>query len=162
LFELVRSLDLDETNTRICLAFLDASDNEGLPGWQSVEGSRYLAENLDSDIDRCASPRAVLTLDMVGSAAEYAVEQRSTTEIVQILRQFAVDSEVDSLFVNQVGPIYNAEHIPFLERDIPAAHISDALYPFRHSTEDTLDKLDAAYFERIGRTLELWLEAGAP
>ena len=50
------------------------------------------------------------------------------------------------------------DHIPFLERLIPAVDIIDFDYPYWHTVEDTADKVSPESLERVGRTLEVWLE----
>jgi len=52
------------------------------------------------------------------------------------------------------------DHIPFRDLGIPSVDIIDFDYPYWHTTEDTLDKISAASLERIGRTIEVWLEKG--
>jgi hypothetical protein len=51
------------------------------------------------------------------------------------------------------------DHIPFKNRGIPAVDIIDFDYPHWHTTADTADKVSAASLERVGRTLEAYLEA---
>jgi hypothetical protein len=50
------------------------------------------------------------------------------------------------------------DHTPFLERSIPAIDIIDFDYPAWHTLADTTDKVAPASLERVGRTLEVWLE----
>ena len=45
---------------------------------------------------------------------------------------------------------------------IPTVALVDYDYPQRATTEDTIDKLSADSFTRIGETLTVWLEAQAP
>jgi Zn-dependent M28 family amino/carboxypeptidase len=50
------------------------------------------------------------------------------------------------------------DHVPFRERGIPAIDIIDFDYPYWHTTQDTADKVSAESLERVGRTLEAFLE----
>jgi Zn-dependent M28 family amino/carboxypeptidase len=50
------------------------------------------------------------------------------------------------------------DHLPFLERGIPAIDMIDFDYPYWHTTADTADKVVPQSLERVGRTLEVWLE----
>ena len=50
------------------------------------------------------------------------------------------------------------DHIPFVQLGIPAVDIIDFDYPYWHTVEDTADKVSPDSLERVGRTLEEWLE----
>jgi hypothetical protein len=51
------------------------------------------------------------------------------------------------------------DHIPFAVRGIPAVDLIDFDYPYWHTTADTIDKISAESLERVGRTLETFLES---
>ena len=50
------------------------------------------------------------------------------------------------------------DHVPFLQRGIPAVDIIDFDYPYWHTVDDTLDKVSAEKLEEVGRVLQVWLE----
>ncbi len=50
------------------------------------------------------------------------------------------------------------DHLPFARRGIPTVDIIDFDYPYWHTVEDTADKASPESLERVGRTLETWLE----
>ena len=50
------------------------------------------------------------------------------------------------------------DHLPFRERGIPAIDIIDFDYPYWPTTADTADKVAPESLERVGRTVEAWLE----
>jgi glutaminyl-peptide cyclotransferase len=55
------------------------------------------------------------------------------------------------------------DHTPFARLGIPAVDIIDFDYPYWHTTNDTIDKVDAQSLARVGRTLEAFLEnSGEP
>ena len=45
---------------------------------------------------------------------------------------------------------------------VSTAIISDPTYPYAGTVEDLADKLSGDAFERIGRTLQEWIESGSP
>ena len=50
------------------------------------------------------------------------------------------------------------DHTPFAQAGIPAVDIIDFDYPYWHTVADTADKLSPASLERVGRTLETYLQ----
>jgi glutaminyl-peptide cyclotransferase len=50
------------------------------------------------------------------------------------------------------------DHIPFIQKGIPAIDIIDLDYAYWHTTADTADKVSPASLERVGRTLQVFLE----
>ena len=162
LLELARTLDVPATGHTVCLAFFDAEENGGIPGWEDALGSAHFIQQLDSDIGRCRSPRFAAYLDMVGG-----VDQRL----------YAINPSEDSLksgiwlVADDLG--YAAWHASdtvdagvnagtrFGDAGVPVLTITGNDYPHRFTMQDSVDKLDALSLERIGRTLKLWLEQGA-
>jgi len=53
------------------------------------------------------------------------------------------------------------DHIPFLQRGIPAVDIIDFDYPYWHTTQDTPDKVSTESLKAVGDTLQAWLEDAA-
>lgn len=158
LLELARTLKTDELTYRVCLAFFDASDNGGLSGWQSAEGSAYFVEHMANDTPQCSAPSAVIILDAMGSTATLTYEQSSTENLAQALRDTASDLGYENWLDSRPGPVAAADHIPFLREGFPAIFILDAKYAHRHRSTDTLDKVSAENLQRAGDTLKQWLE----
>ena len=50
------------------------------------------------------------------------------------------------------------DHLPFLEKGIPAVLLIDFDYPWWHTTSDTLDKVSADSLDAVGETLYHWLK----
>jgi hypothetical protein len=50
------------------------------------------------------------------------------------------------------------DHTPFLSRGLRAIDLIDFDYEYWHTHADTCDKIGAEPLERVGRTLEVWLE----
>ena len=74
------------------------------------------------------------------------------------LWQIAADLGYGDAFIPQVKYTIIDDHLPFARRGIPAVDIIDFDYPYWHTTEDTADKASADSLQRVGHTLEIWLE----
>lgn len=157
LLELARVLNVEATGHRIQLAFFDAEDNGRLDGWDWIAGSRYMADQLEEN------PSTMVLVDMIGDADQQIYwESNSDPALRERLWAIAAELGYDDHFVPQVKYTILDDHVPFLERGIPAVDIIDFDYPYWHTAEDTIDKISAASLERVGRTLQVWLERGAP
>lgn len=153
LLELARSLDLDRVPNEIWLAFFDAEDNGRLDGWDWIAGSTYMAANLAFE------PEAMVVVDMVGDADQQIYYDNNSDRELSA-RVWAVAARLGYGANFLPFPRYTMldDHIPFRDRGIPAIDIIDFDYPHWHTTEDTPDKVSAASLERVGRTLEAFLE----
>jgi hypothetical protein len=155
LLELARTLDLEETNHEVWLAFFDVEDNGhgGLPGWDYIAGSTYMANNLTMN------PEAVVVVDMVGQVEqEFYFEGNSNQGLRLILWRIAADLGYGEQFIQEQKYTMIDDHLPFARRGVSAVDIIDFDYAYWHTTEDTLDKVSPASLEQVGRTLEYWLE----
>lgn len=162
LLELTRVLDTEPLNFRICLAFFDAAENSGIDGWEGNEGSGYFVAHLETEIPDCGNPRAVVIIDAVGNTDQLQFELSSSTSLSDVLRQIAETLEYPELFAPDKEAVESADHLDFVRNGFPTVYIFDPTYRFRQTTEDTLDKLRSDRLDRIGDTLEAWLELGAP
>lgn len=161
LLELARTLDVAASGHTVCLVFFDAEDNGRIPQWDWILGSTYFVDNR-GDVPACATPRFAVIVDMIGDADQQVlVERNSTPAISAALWQQAADLGYADTIINRPGYAMLDDHTPFLRAGIPAADMIDFDYPHWHTTADTLDKVSAESLERIGRTVESWLEAGA-
>ncbi|NLF65362.1 MAG: M28 family peptidase [Chloroflexi bacterium] len=155
LLELARTVDLDDIPHEIWLAFFDMEDqgSGGMPGWDWIVGSTYMANNLD------VQPEAMVLVDMIGDADQQLYyEGFSDAALRAELWQVAANLGYDTVFVPEVRHSMLDDHRPFLSRGIPAVDIIDFDYPYWHTVEDTADKVAPESLERVGRTLESWLE----
>jgi Zn-dependent M28 family amino/carboxypeptidase len=153
LLELARSLDLERVPHEIWLAFFDAEDNGGLDGWDWIAGSRHMADNLT------VHPEAMILVDMIGDADQQIYYDRnSDPELSARVWGVAAELGYGSHFLPVAHYTMLDDHIPFRERGIPAIDIIDFDYPYWHTTADTADKVSAESLERVGRTLEAFLE----
>jgi len=153
LLELARALDPDRLKNEIWLAFFDAEDRGRLEEWPFSVGARHMAENLT------VNPQSVVVVDMVGDADQQLFfEQNSTEALRNEVWAVAAELGYEAYFIPQPKYTIIDDHLPFLERGIPAIDIIDFDYPYWHTVADTADKVSPASLERVGRTLEAWLE----
>lgn len=156
LLELARTLDLEVVPGQIWLSFFDMEDNGGgaIPGWDWIVGSTYMAENLE------VMPVAMVLVDMIGDADQQLYyEGNSDPALREILWTIAGELGYGDAFIPELRYTMIDDHIPFGERGIPAVDIIDFDYPYWHTVEDTSDKASAESLERVGRTIEVWLES---
>ncbi len=153
LLELARTLDLDNVPYEVWLAFFDAEDNGRLDGRDWIAGSRYMADNLT------VAPEAMILVDMIGDADQQLyLEGNSDPVLAAKLWTTAANLGYGQHFIPMLRHTMIDDHIPFKNLGIPAVDIIDFDYPYWHTTADTADKVSAASLERVGRTLEAYLE----
>jgi Zn-dependent M28 family amino/carboxypeptidase len=150
LLELARVLPQD-LKSRVWLLFIDAEDNGNIPGWDWILGTKAFAAQLTE------KPDAVVIVDMIGDEDlniyhERQSDARLTAEIWQTAARLKFPQFIDR-------PKYEIldDHVPFLERGIPAVDIIDFDYPYWHTTADTFDKVSAESLRAVGETLLVWL-----
>ena len=161
LLELARTLNVAASGHTICLVFFDAEDNGRIPAWDWILGSTYFVANR-SDVPACADPQFAVIVDMIGDADQQVyVERNGTSGLSQALWSQAASLGYGDTIINQPGYAMMDDHTPFLQAGIAAADMIDFDYPYWHTTGDTLDKVSGESLERIGRTVESWLEGGA-
>ena len=162
LLELARTLDVDSTDHTICLAFFDAEDNGRIPGWDWILGSRFFVDNLEA-LGECQSPKYTIIVDMIGDADQQLLwEPNSDRLLTEVIWAVAAELGYGEWFSLQPGTPLIDDHTPFIEAGYTAIDIIDFTYPYWHTVEDKIDKLGEESFERVGVTLEVWLENGAP
>lgn len=153
LLELARTLDADKLKNEVWLVFFDAEDRGRLAGWPFSVGARHMADNLT------VNPQSVIIVDMIGDADQNIFfEQNSTEALQEEIWTVAAELGYKDYFIPELRHTAIDDHIPFLERLVPAVDIIDFDYAYWHTVEDTADKVAPASLERVGRTLEVWLE----
>lgn len=153
LLELARALDTGRLKNEVWLAFVDAEDRGQLDGWPFSVGARYLAGHMP------VWPQSVVVVDMVGDARQNIYFERYSGPLpARNIWAVAAALGYGNYLLPVAGPAVIDDHIPFLERNIPAANIIDFDYPYWHTTADTADKVSPHSLARVGRTLEAWLE----
>lgn len=162
LLELARILDVDAGGPAICLVLFDAEENGGLEGWEPALGSAHFAQRLNEDIPRCASPRAIVYLDMVGSArGRLSVISPETPALEEALEQTA---ERIGYTGTLIGPRLRDEPDALTRLaaiGAPTLLLIEPDYEYRHTLNDTADKVVSSTLQRTGDILKAWLERGA-
>jgi glutaminyl-peptide cyclotransferase len=162
LLELARTLDVESSGHEICLVFFDAESNGGIPGWEWRMGSRHFVSRLDA-LPRCSQPQFAVMVDLVGTMDQQIYQDPlGNPSLVAAIWGVAAELGYSQWIIGEPGEAWLADVQPFSEAGIPAVNLADLNYPHHHTLSDTLDKVSADSLQRIGRTLEIWLEAGAP
>jgi Zn-dependent M28 family amino/carboxypeptidase len=172
LLELARSLDKLKLKNEVWLAFFDAEDNGNLSScdlpvvemqvrsdscdstnWNWSIGAEHVADNLPTN------PDAVVIVDMIGDANQNVYYEHNSDEgLQQIIWGIADELGYKQWIVPEYRWTMTDDHIPFTKRGIRAIDMIDFDYPPWHTVQDTADKVSPASLERIGRTLQVWLE----
>ncbi len=155
LLELAQTLELGAIDNEIWLVFFDVEDNgsDGIPGFDWIAGSTYLAQNLD------IMPEAMVLVDMIGDADQQLFyEGNSDPDLRALLWGIAADLGYAGFFIPELRHTMIDDHLPFARMGIPSVDIIDFDYPYWHTVDDTADKASPESLLRVGRTLEVWLE----
>jgi len=158
LLELAQVLEADRIPYQVWLAFFDAEDNGHLNGWEWAVGSSYMASRLDPS----GWPELVIVVDMIGDADQQIYyEYNSDPSLMQAIWEVAADLGYEETIIPEYRHSILDDHTAFARLGIAAVDMIDFDYPYWHTTADTLDKVSAASLERVGRTVEAFLESNA-
>lgn len=153
LLEMARVLESGRLKNEVWLAFFDAEDRGRLDGWPFSVGASHMAQNLTVE------PQSVVVVDMIGDADQNIfLEQNSTAALSNEIWDVAAELGYDAYIIPEPRHTIIDDHLPFIERGIPAVDMIDFDYPYWHTLADTADKVAPESLERVGRTLEVWLE----
>lgn len=156
LMELARVLDTDQIPFEIQLVFFDAEDRGQLDGWPFSVGAEEFATALET------YPICAIIVDMVGDEEPtFYYEANSHPQLRELIWNVAAELGYDHVFIPQPRWSIIDDHIPFVQRNIPAVDIIDFDYPYWHTTQDTPDHVKAESLGYVGRTLEVLLEEHA-
>jgi hypothetical protein len=169
LLELARTVDLGLAQHTLCLAFLDAESNGGLPGWEAGIGSQLLVDSLPESVPRCASPRYVVGLARVGAAeAQFFQNEAADPALNAALWRSAAQLKLEAIFPAQSRNLPFSPTAPFVAAGLPTADLVGAGDlgeggdpPLTLSAETlSAETLSAETLSAVGRVLESWLESG--
>jgi glutaminyl-peptide cyclotransferase len=157
LLELARLLCARKNAETIWLAFFDGEEdfNANWTNRDNTYGSRELAASLalSGDLPRV---KALILVDMVGPTNPiYRRESNSTPWLTELLWSTAAHLGYGKVFINDTNAIED-DHIPFLQRKVPAADIIDfenTVLEYWHTPRDTLDKIDPRTLAITGHVL---------
>jgi glutaminyl-peptide cyclotransferase len=159
LLELARTLDVEATGHTVCLGFFDAEQNEGLPGWNANMGSQIYVRSLPESVPRCASPRFTVSLDTVGAKDQrFFQDAQGDAGLQNALWQTAANLDYAEWFPKETRPLPAGSQSAFQAQKLATTSLVGLDYPAANTTQDTPDKLSAETLQRVGMTLETWLE----
>jgi len=161
LLEIAQQLQKTPINPGIDIVLFDGEDY-GKPGdlQYYLLGSRYYVQHPFPPM-----AQLVILLDMVGDAELSIkvdpVSYRSAPRVIEEIWSLAAEIGYDQFQLVQGASMYD-DHVPFIEKGIPAIDIIDFEYPgpdnqYWHTQEDTPDKCSPESLEAVGNTLLSWL-----
>lgn len=157
LLELARILATTPHRAHIWLVWLDGE--EAVKEWSATDstyGSRHLAK-VWSDRGDLARIGAVINVDMIGDKnLDVPIEANSTPTLGRLAKHTADELGFNQQFLSESISIED-DHLPFLERGVPAVDLIDFNYgpanSYWHTTADTLDKLSPQSLEVVGKVV---------
>ena len=136
----------------IWLVFFDAEDQGNINGWDWSVGSRYFVNHLEF------LPKSVVIIDMIGDKDLKIFREKNSDEVISNqIWTIAEELGNDKVFIDQEKYAMIDDHLPFIEKGIPASLIIDFDYPYWHTIEDTLDKISPESLQSVGDVLVRWL-----
>ena len=154
LLELARVLRWDERKYQVWLYFFDGEDSGQIQGWEWAVGARHAASAIAKDVH----VNAMVLVDMVGDCdQQFYWEEHSDPLLRAEIWNLAHDLGFDETFIPEVRWNVIDDHVPFIERGIPAVDIIDLDYPYWHTVADTSDKVCPTSLWRVGRVLQVWV-----
>ncbi len=114
-------------------------------------GSKHFAANAKPEIYAYA-----ILLDMVGdkdlSISREANSEQSSPWLTNKIWTIAQNLKIEA-FSDKIGPSIYDDHIPLIQKGIPAVDIIDFDYPYWHTLSDTPDKCSAKSLKAVGDVL---------
>ena len=151
LLELARTLQIRSDQT-IWLVFFDFEDQGRIEGMDWIIGSSAFVETLTE------IPQAVVIIDMSGDKSlNIFQEQNSDPMLSNDIWNKADELGYGDIFLAKLKYRILDDHIPFLNKGIPAIDIIDFDYPYWHTVDDTVDRTSPESLEVVGRTLWYWI-----
>lgn len=168
LLELARVLEL-RNNIGVWIVLFDAEDQGGIPGWYGgisgwCIGSSHFVNSLNASM--IEKLKLAVILDIVGGKDLVLRKEASSTQFyVDKIWSCADYLGFAGVFLNQRGSSVIDDHLPFLNRGIPAVDIIQqasldgyTFFKWWHTTNDTLENCEKSSLYSVGRTLELFIE----
>ena len=151
LLELARILP-PVINQEIWFVFFDAEDQGNIPGWDWILGSKAFVQNLQ------AYPDYVVIIDMIGDEdLNLYLEKNSNPNLANSIWSTAFSLGYEDSFMPEYKYRILDDHLPFIEKGIPAVDIIDFDYPYWHTLNDLPDKTSSKSLKIVGDTLYSWL-----
>ena len=153
LLELARVLGGLARKDDIYVVFFDGEEAYG--EWSdtnSLYGSRHLAAKWEAD-GTVKKIKALINVDMIGDKdLNLAWNSGSSQPLETLVWDTAAKLGYAQNFP-QTGGVTGDDHVPFIERGVPAIDLIDFDDDFWHTTRDTMDKLSANSFQIMGNVV---------
>jgi Zn-dependent M28 family amino/carboxypeptidase len=137
----------------VYLVFFDGEEAYG--EWSdtnSLYGSRHLAEKWASD-GTLRKIKALINVDMIGDKdLNLAWNSGSSAPLQNLVWATAARLGYSENFPH-TGGVTGDDHVPFIDRGVPALDLIDFDDDYWHTTRDTMDKLSPKSFQILGNVL---------
>jgi len=155
LIELARTLPSELPPKHREIRFVLFDGEEAPPGcpdrdfqYCALRGSRAYAAASHGQIGD------MILLDYIANrGARIPRETNSDPALWGQLRDAAGQVGAEAVFPSGTQTPIIDDHIPFLQQAVPSIDLIDWSYPYKNGTQDTLDKLDPAVLDAVGRTV---------
>ena len=162
LLELARVLCERKPALNVWIAFFDGEEAQG--NWTNHDSVQWTDENatfgsremaasmaLSGDLKRL---KAMILADMIGPAnLEIKPEANSTGWLTNLIWEVAARLGYSKVFVKEAIPAVDDDHMSFIRRGAAGCDLIDFDYPYWHTPQDTLDKLDTRSLAIVGHVL---------
>ena len=150
LLELANCIRMENNN--IQLVFFDLEDQGNIPGWNWILGSRAFVDKMS------VSPTKMVLLDMVGAKdARFYYEVNSNEAVSTEIWETAHQLGYGNIFIKAEKFSVLDDHIPFVERGIPAVDIIGLDDPNWHTLADTKENISTSTLKAVGNTVCHWV-----
>ena len=164
MIELARLFCARKNSLNVWIAFFDGEEAQGdwtdaasvqwnSDGSNNTYGSREMAAQLalSGELRRV---KAMILADMIGpSNVRITRDSGSTHWLVDFIWETAAQLGYKNTFVDQNYAVGGDDHFSFIRRGVAGCDLIDFSIPYWHTTEDTLDKVDAKSLGIVGQVL---------
>jgi len=164
MIELARLFCARKNSLNVWIAFFDGEEAQGewadaasvqwnRDGSNNTYGSREMAAQmaLSGELKRV---KAMILADMIGpSNVRITRDSGSTHWLVDFIWETAAQLGYKNTFVDQNYAVGGDDHFSFIRRGVAGCDLIDFSIPYWHTTEDTLDKVDAKSLGIVGQVL---------
>jgi len=136
----------------IGLVFFDGEDQGKIDGREWSVGSKYFVEHLDYRPDK------VVIIDMIADEElNIYREINSTKFLCDEIWLVAENKGYQPHFIDEEKYSLIDDHVPFLEKGIPACLVIDFDYAYWHTNQDTLEHVSPGSLEIVGDVILTWI-----
>ncbi len=164
MLELARLFCARKNSLNVWIVFFDGEEAQGKwtdaasVQWNNdssnnTYGSREMAAQmaLSGDLRRV---KAMILADMIGPPnVTIKRDSNSTPWLTNLIWATAAQLGYKNNFVSDTYPITGDDHLSFIRRGIAGCDLIDFSVPYWHTTQDTLDKIDARSLGIVGQVL---------